>query len=409
MKMRCRRVGVAMTALTLSASTLSALTLSALTMTALAVIAGCGIGDNRAQFYSSESSPQRTTPQDSGFAGAGAAAPPGLVSNPTSANDRDGAMAAGGLPVASGQVTEPPKPTPPAPAPEMSNDDEPDSPDPEPATEPAPAPPPCELGDFGPPEKVSLPGVGGPLYGPALSAADTALFFVAGAGTEQIFLASRSSASSNQFSSATQVAELASSSSDGTPFVSASGLRIYFRSAREGSSGGSNDLWVAERQAPDSAFAAPTPLRELNTTSGELLPRLSADELGIVFTSQRPDGKGRTDLWRARRSSTDAPFGAPENIAEINTDADETGGWLSSDGSTLFFSSNRPGGQGGLDIWRATRSSADQPFGPAEVMPVLNSPGDELDLALSSDEHELLLSSNRDGIYELWRWLRVCR
>jgi Tol biopolymer transport system component len=191
--------------------------------------------------------------------------------------------------------------------------------------------------------------------------------------------------------------------------VSVSGLRLYFYSTREGSSAGSRDIWVAERSAPGEAFGAPTPLVELNSASGEFLPRLSADERSILFTSQRPEGRGRTDIWQARRSSAAAPFGVPENVAELNTDADETGAWLSSDGLTIFLSSNRPGGQGRLDIWRATRTSVDQPFAPPEVVPVLSSPGEEVDLALSSNERELLLSSDRDGVPELWRSVRACR
>jgi Tol biopolymer transport system component len=387
------------------------------TMTALALTAGCGVDDNRDLYRARAQSPQGLTPTGSSSASAPAAAPPApgvSIPSPGSANGRDGAMGGDGIPVVGEEETEPPNPAPAGQVPQTPSDDEPDPVDEEPDTEepdmgPEPEPPPCELGDFGAMEKLSVPGVSGALYGPSLSAAGTALFFVEANGPEQIFSTSRSSASSTQFSAAARVVELASNSSDGTPFLSASGLRIYFRSARAGSNGGSADLWVAERPAPDGAFGVPTPLSELNTASGELLPRLSADELSIVFTSQRPDGNGRTDLWRSRRSSIDAAFAAPENIVELNTAADETGGWLSSDGLTLFFSSNRAGGQGSLDIWRASRESEEQPFGPAEVMPVLNSPGEELDLALSNDERELFLSSNRDGIHQLWRSVRACR
>jgi Tol biopolymer transport system component len=290
---------------------------------------------------------------------------------------------------------------------------EPDPPDQELATEPEPVPrPSCALGEFGPLEKIAGLGLNQPLWGPVLSAADTALFFVVtvSSGAEQIFFASRSDMNSAQFSTGNPVPELASNGSDGTPFVSASGLRLYFYSTRGGSNGGgSRDLWFAERPTPGGAFAAPVPLLELNSASGDLLPRVSADELSIVFTSQRPEGRGATDIWEARRSSVAAPFAAPVNLAEVNTDVDDTGAWLSADGLTLFFSSNRAGGQGRLDIWRATRTGIDQPFGPAEDVPGLNSPSDELDISLSSDERELLLSSDRDGVPALWRAVRGCQ
>jgi hypothetical protein len=272
-----------------------------------------------------------------------------------------------------------------------------------------PEPLPCVLGEFGAPEKLSGLALAEPSWGPALSLMDTGLFFAVGSGPEQLFFATRTDPRSAQFSAAVPVVELASDAFDGTPFVSASGLRLYFYSTREGSNAGSRDLWFAERPAVAAPFGPATPLTELNSSSFDLHPRVSADELSIVFTSQRPEGKGRTDIWRARRSAVGAAFGAPENVDELNTDADETGPWLSSDGLQIFFASNRPGGQGGLDFWRAARASADAPFGPAEAMAALNTAGDELDIAFSSTERELLFSSDRDGAIELWRAVRECQ
>jgi len=274
---------------------------------------------------------------------------------------------------------------------------------------PAPPPPPCELGDFSVPERLSGLGLNAQLWGPALSTTGRALYFAASVGTEQLFVATRVDVSSAQFSTAIPVIELASSAFDGTPFVSASGLHLYFYSTREGSMAGSRDLWLAERASLGGAFGPPTPLRDLNTASDDFLPRSSADELTITFTSRRPGGKGRMDIWRARRSSVSATFAEPENVAELNTDVDETAAWLSSDELTVFFASNRAGGQGSLDFWRAARTSPDEPFGVAEVLVVLNSPGEELDLAFSNTERELFFSSDRGGRHEVWRSVRACR
>ncbi|MEO8180290.1 MAG: hypothetical protein ABI895_15750 [Deltaproteobacteria bacterium] len=382
-------------------------------MVSLAMTAGCGTQDRKSLFSRSEALPERAAPANPGSSAVAVpplsspSAPPSAIPSPDSTGGRDG------VPSTPALAADSSRPAPAPPAPEPANDEpattEPDSPDQEP--EPEPEPPSCALGEFGPLQKLSGLGLSGPLWGPVLSAADTGLFFVVtvSSGAEQIFFASRSDITSAQFSTGNPVPELASNAFDGTPFVSASGLRLYFYSTRQGSNGGSRDLWVAERSTPTGAFGAPTPLLELNTASGELLPRLSADELSIVFTSQRPEGRGATDIWQAQRSSAAAPFGAPENLAELNTGADETGAWLSSDGLTMFFTSNRAGGQGRLDIWRASRTSIDQPFGPAENMRGLNSPSDELDISLSSNERELLLSSDRDGVPELWRSVRACQ
>jgi hypothetical protein len=372
-------------------------------ITSLALTVGCGAPDNDL-FPRSRALPEGATLANIGGS-AGTVAPTSATPSGDSAAGGDSTPSEEDIAEdSSSTVPNPPAPEPSGDAPSVQ---EPDSPD----EEPEPLPPPsCELGEFGPLEKISGLGLSGPLWGPALSTADTALFFAsaAGGGAEQIFFTSRSNGSSTQFLAAGPVPELASNASDGTPFVSASGLRLYFYSTRAGSNGGSPDLWVAERSTPAGAFRAPTPLLELNSPSGEFLPRLSPDELNIVFTSQRAEGRGFTDIWRAQRSSAAAPFGEPENLAELNTDADDTGARLSSDGLTIFFASNRVGGQGRLDIWRATRAAINEPFGPAENMPGLNSPSDELDIALSSDERELLLSSDREGAPELWRSVRAC-
>jgi hypothetical protein len=296
----------------------------------------------------------------------------------------------------------------PVPSPTGTNPDEPSTEAPgAPSEPPATEPLPCELGEFGTPEKLTGLAFASPLYGSALSVNDSTLFFAAGAA-EQLFFAERSVINSAQFSAARPILELASPALDGTPFVSASGLRVYFYSTRAGSNGGSRDLWVAERASLTAPFGAATPLTELNSPSLDMAPRLSPDELSIVFTSQRPGGKGSTDIWRARRSALGAPFSTPENVSELNTDADDTGARPSSDGLTVFFASNRAGGQGGLDLWRASRPSTDAPFEAPEVMAELSTPDKELDIALSSTEREILFSSDRDGAVELWHAVRDC-
>jgi hypothetical protein len=66
------------------------------------------------------------------------------------------------------------------------------------------------------------------------------------------------------------------------------------------------------------------------------------------------------------------------NSTEINTISLDGCPILSPDGRSLFMASNRPGGQGGLDIWVARRDSVDQPFGAPENLPApINSAADD--------------------------------
>lgn len=63
---------------------------------------------------------------------------------------------------------------------------------------------------------------------------------------------------------------------------------------------------------------------ELNTPSLDGCPIQAPDGLSLYMASNRPGGHGGLDIWVARRASADAPFGAPENLAEpINSTADD--------------------------------------------------------------------------------------
>ncbi|HVL95772.1 MAG TPA: hypothetical protein VM266_07915 [Solirubrobacteraceae bacterium] len=66
------------------------------------------------------------------------------------------------------------------------------------------------------------------------------------------------------------------------------------------------------------------------------------------------------------------------NSSELNTPSLDGCPILSPDGRQLFMASNRPGGHGGLDIWVATRTREDEPFGPPQNLPApINSASDD--------------------------------
>lgn len=62
---------------------------------------------------------------------------------------------------------------------------------------------------------------------------------------------------------------------------------------------------------------------ELNTAAVDGCPIQSPDGLSLYLASNRPGGQGGLDIWVATRESTDASWGAPQNLAAINTAADE--------------------------------------------------------------------------------------
>jgi len=122
------------------------------------------------------------------------------------------------------------------------------------------------------------------------------------------------------------------------------------------------DLWVTKRASIDDAWGEPVHLgSDLNTSNFEGTPCISADSLSLYFSSNGlPGGSGHCDLWKASRATRSEPWGPPENLGPIvNTSYNEANPYISADGLSLYFADvvapwdtpTRPGGYGGGDIW----------------------------------------------------------
>ena len=89
----------------------------------------------------------------------------------------------------------------------------------------------------------------------------------------------------------------------------------------------------------------------INTEDNEGTVSLSADGQYVFFTAcNRPYGEGSCDLYFSLLDGDE--WREPKSLGfPINTRAWESQPSVSFDGKTLYFSSNRPGGFGGMDIW----------------------------------------------------------
>lgn len=108
-----------------------------------------------------------------------------------------------------------------------------------------------------------------------------------------------------------------------------------------------------------SDWSAPVSLGPVvNSTSNDQNAQLQKDELAIYFSSDRPGGLGRLDIYVTRRASLDSPWGPPVNLgAPVNTPANDFAPNISIDGHLLFFASGRPGGHGGADLYMSRRDN----------------------------------------------------
>ncbi len=157
------------------------------------------------------------------------------------------------------------------------------------------------------------------------------------------------------------------------------------------------NFYTSTRQ-PDGSWSDAVYLDGVNTTQNEGAQALSADGSWLVFTAcnRRGDGsQGSCDLyWSQQKNNTwskPVPFSSVINSPDW--DAQPT---LSPDGKTLFFSSTRPGGQGKKDLWFTTRLPGGKWSAPENLGPGINTRGDEQTPFLHADGQTLYFTS--DGL-----------
>lgn len=125
---------------------------------------------------------------------------------------------------------------------------------------------------------------------------------------------------------------------------------LWFSRNRPGGPGG-YDIWVSRHDGQRWRPATPV---SFNTPGRDFDPAFSADGRTVYFCSDRAGGQGGDDLYRVS-IGRDGRFGEPENLGPaVNSAADEFAPMLSPDGRTLLFSSDRAGGAGGHDLYSAT-------------------------------------------------------
>ena len=109
----------------------------------------------------------------------------------------------------------------------------------------------------------------------------------------------------------------------------------------------------------NSEWSAPVNVgAPVNSSAGEMNAALSPDELSLYITSNRAGGLGGTDIWVSQRDCDTCPWQTPVNLgAPVNSAGADAGPRLSIDGHLLFFQSDRPGGQGSLDIYVSRRNN----------------------------------------------------
>ncbi len=223
------------------------------------------------------------------------------------------------------------------------------------------------------------------------------------------------------------------------PVISPTGRYIVFQSNRPGGEGGM-DLWVSENLSyPDRmkvpVWEAPKNFRELNTANFEGMFSVLFDEnekpYELYFTSTRfddardrkknRDGYDGLNIYYTKINTRTGLWSLPIHLNEINSNFEDKMPAVSPDGCTMIFSSNRPGGFGGYDLWISKRNpttimdpaqnklSLDKPNlvcrdgiwqKPISVGSLINSTSDEISPFFHWDGKRIFFSSNRSDLHK---------
>ena len=124
-------------------------------------------------------------------------------------------------------------------------------------------------------------------------------------------------------------------------------------------------------------------------------PSVTPDGNTMYFSSDRPDGKGGYDIWYSQRVGT--RWASPISLdTTINSRFDESSPFISSDGTKIYFSSNGWGGAGGFDVYSSEKR--DGTWLPnLNVGPPINSNADEIGAIWMRNDSLVYFSSNRQG------------
>ncbi|MDB5281623.1 MAG: flagellar motor protein MotB [Bacteroidota bacterium] len=124
-------------------------------------------------------------------------------------------------------------------------------------------------------------------------------------------------------------------------------------------------------------------------------PSLSKDGSTLYFASDRLGGQGGTDLYVSTRN-TNGKWSDPKNLGtDVNTQYDEKFPFIADDG-TLYFSANTPNGIGGLDIYR-TKMVDGRWTRPENLGAPINSSKDDFSFIINASNKSGFFASNRTG------------
>lgn len=196
----------------------------------------------------------------------------------------------------------------------------------------------------------------------------------------------------------------AAGADDVCPALSHDGHVLYFATAREGGCG-DRDIWMTRRYDKRDNFNWSEPVHlgcTVNSAKVDQGPSYYEDRYNkyIVFSSNRPSNDSRFaghDIYKMQLFDDGTPDESTvEIIEELSTMANDHRPFIRKDGLEVVFDSNRQG-SGQNDLYSASRKSRKEPFSVPLHLINLRSTGQDVRAVMNRDGTELYFTSNREG------------
>lgn len=189
---------------------------------------------------------------------------------------------------------------------------------------------------------------------------------------------------------------------DFAPNLSGDGHLLFFASNR---GSGLTDLYVSHRADPNDDFGweEPVPLGAgVNTSLQEQAPMYlqdAEDGSANLYFNRGTLATNQADLYVASVTRDGKTLGPAQLVVELSEpNANDAAITIRADGREAMFWSSRGGGLGGNDLWVSTRQSIHDPWSPPiDAGATLNSASDDVTPSLSTDGRTLIFASNRPG------------
>lgn len=245
----------------------------------------------------------------------------------------------------------------------------------------------------------------GDVYWPSMTVDNSMFYFTARLPTypskfqEDIF---ESKVSENEFLSPKPLSgNILSQGNEGASFISPDGRFLLFTACGRRDGMGSCDLYISLRK--DGLWDAPRNMgKVVNSNKWDSRPVISSDGKSLYFTSNRKGGKGRADLYMCslKENADDGypVWSKPVNLGDsINTEGDEFAPFIHADNQTLYFSSDYYPGMGGQDLFMAKKLGDNQWSKPINLGYPINKHTDEMGLFIDAQGQYAYYATDQVG------------